>query len=199
MGFSYDWEREIATCDPEYYRWEQLFFLWMYEKGLAYKKSSTVNWCPKCETVLANEQVEAGLCWRCGIGGRRAVLSQWFFRITAYVEELLDYCDRLPGWPERVLTMQRNWIGKSYGCEVSFPMADGKGEIKVFTTRQDTIFGATFMLVAAEHPLVMELVPGEGLRREGPGVSWRRSRSRTRRCGPPSITRKKGSSSTPIA
>ncbi len=161
MGFSYDWEREIATCEPEYYRWEQLFFLWMYEKGLAYKKSSTVNWCPKCETVLANEQVEAGLCWRCGSEVGEQFLSQWFFRITAYVEELLEYCDRLPGWPERVLTMQKNWIGKSYGCEAAFPLADGKGDIKVFTTRQDTIFGATFMLIAAEHPLVMDLARGK--------------------------------------
>jgi leucyl-tRNA synthetase len=161
MGFSYDWERELATCDPEYYRWEQLYFLWMYEKGLAYKKSSTVNWCPKCETVLANEQVEAGMCWRCGSEVGEQFLSQWFFRITAYVEELLDYCDRLPGWPERVLTMQKNWIGKSYGCELSFPLADGKGDIKVFTTRQDTVFGATFMLIAAEHPLVMELSRGK--------------------------------------
>jgi leucyl-tRNA synthetase len=148
--------------DPEYYRWEQLFFLRMYEKGLAYKKSSTVNWCPRCETVLANEQVEAGLCWRCGSEVGERFLNQWFFRITAYVEELLDCCDRLPGWPERVLTMQRNWIGKSCGCEASFPMADGKGDIKVFTTRQDTIFGATFMLVAAEHPLVMDLARGKG-------------------------------------
>ena len=162
MGFSYDWDREIATCEPEYYKWEQLFFLWMYEKGLAYKKSSTVNWCPQCRTVLANEQVEAGLCWRCGSEVGEQYLNQWFFRITAYVEELLDYCDRLPGWPERVLTMQRNWIGKSCGCEASFPMADGKGAIPVFTTRQDTIFGATFMLVAAEHPLVMDLVRGKG-------------------------------------
>ena len=161
MGFSYDWDREVATCEPEYYRWEQLFFLWMYEKGLAYKKSSTVNWCPKCETVLANEQVEAGLCWRCGSEVGEKFLSQWFFRITDYVEELLAYCDKLPGWPERVLTMQKNWIGKSFGCEASFPMADGKGEIKVFTTRQDTIFGATFMLIAAEHPLVMELSRGK--------------------------------------
>ncbi|MEK6654667.1 MAG: leucine--tRNA ligase [Thermodesulfobacteriota bacterium] len=161
MGFSYDWDREIATCEPEYYKWEQLFFLWMYEKGLAYKKSSTVNWCPQCQTVLANEQVEAGLCWRCGSEVGEQYLNQWFFRITAYVEELLDYCDRLPGWPERVLTMQRNWIGKSYGCEASFLMADGKGAIPVFTTRQDTIFGATFMLVAAEHPLVMDLVQGK--------------------------------------
>ena len=161
MGFSYDWERELATCEPEYYKWEQLFFLRMYEKGLAYKKSSTVNWCPKCETVLANEQVEAGLCWRCGSEVGERYLNQWFFRITAYIDELLDYCDRLPGWPERVLTMQKNWIGKSYGCEASFPMADGKGAIQVFTTRQDTIFGATFMLVAAEHPLVMDLVRGK--------------------------------------
>jgi len=161
MGFSYDWERELATCDPEYYRWEQLFFLWMYEKGLAYKKSSTVNWCPKCETVLANEQVEAGLCWRCGLEVGEQYLSQWFFRITAYVEELLDCCDRLPGWPERVLTMQKNWIGKSYGCELSFPLAEGKGDIKVFTTRQDTVFGATFMLIAAEHPLVLDLSRGK--------------------------------------
>jgi leucyl-tRNA synthetase len=170
MGFSYDWAREISTCEPEYYRWEQLFFLWMYEKGLAYKKTSAVNWCPKCQTVLANEQVESGLCWRCSSEVGEKVLEQWFFRTTAYVEELLDYCDKLTGWPERVLTMQKNWIGKSYGCEVTFPMAEGgDGDIKVFTTRQDTIYGATFMLVAAEHPLVMELIrgkPGENEVRE---------------------------------
>ena len=170
MGFSYDWDREISTCEPEYYRWEQLFFLWMYEKDLVYKKTSMVNWCPDCQTVLANEQVEAGLCWRCSNEVSPRELDQWFFRITAYVEELLDYCDRLPGWPDRVLTMQRNWIGKSHGCELSFPMADGKGDIKVFTTRQDTIFGATFMLIAAEHPLVMELVKGK--EREGEVKEW---------------------------
>jgi leucyl-tRNA synthetase len=161
MGFSYDWDREISTCEPEYYRWEQLFFLWMYEKGLAYKKSSTVNWCSRCQTVLANEQVEAGLCWRCETEVGEKFLDQWFFKITAYVEELLDDCDRLPGWPERVLTMQRNWIGKSLGCHITFPMVDGDGAIKVFTTRQDTIHGATFMLVAAEHPLVMALMKGK--------------------------------------
>jgi len=166
MGFSYDWDREVSTCDPEYYRWEQLFFLWMYEKGLAYKKTSSVNWCPQCETVLANEQVEAGLCWRCGSEVKEKILDQWFFRITAYIDELLEGCDRLTGWPERVLTMQRNWIGKSYGCEVSFPMADGRGDIKVFTTRQDTLFGATFMLIAAEHPLVMELVKGKPVEKD---------------------------------
>ena len=161
MGFSYDWDREIATCEPEYYRWEQLFFIWMYEKGLAYKKRSSVNFCTKCDTVLANEQVEAGLCWRCGTAVQEKVLDQWFFKITSYIEELLEYCDKLPGWPERVMTMQKNWIGKSYGCEVDFPMADGNGAIKVFTTRQDTLFGATFMLVAAEHPLVMQLAKGK--------------------------------------
>ncbi|MCD6153101.1 MAG: leucine--tRNA ligase [Syntrophobacterales bacterium] len=161
MGFSYDWDREISTCETDYYKWEQLFFLWMYKKGLAYKKGATVNWCPKCQTVLANEQVEAGLCWRCGAEVEEQYLEQWFLRITDYVEELLDYCDKLPGWPERVLTMQKNWIGKSYGCEIVFPMADSNDVIKVFTTRQDTIFGATFMLIAAEHPLVMELVRGK--------------------------------------
>ena len=161
MGFSYDWERELATCDPKYYRWEQLFFIWMVEKGLAYKKRSTVNFCVKCDTVLANEQVEGGMCWRCGEEVTEKVLDQWFFKITAYIEELLDYCDKLPGWPERVMTMQKNWIGKSYGCEVDFPLIGSQGAIKVFTTRQDTLFGATFMLVAAEHPLVMELAKGK--------------------------------------
>jgi leucyl-tRNA synthetase len=161
MGFSYDWDREISTCEPEYYRWEQLFFLWMYEKGLAYKKGSVVNWCPNCQTVLANEQVEAGQCWRCSTEVGEKYLDQWFFRITAYIEELLDYCDKLPGWPERVLTMQKNWIGKSYGCEIFFPMAEGDDAIKVFTTRQDTVYGATFMLLAAELPLVMDLVKGK--------------------------------------
>jgi leucyl-tRNA synthetase len=161
MGFSYDWDREVATCEPEYYRWEQLFFIWMVEKGLAYKKRSSVNFCVKCDTVLANEQVEGGQCWRCGTEVTEKVLDQWFFKITAYIEELLDYCDRLPGWPERVITMQKNWIGKSYGCEVDFPMVGTEGAIKVFTTRQDTLFGATFMLVAAEHPLVMQLAKGK--------------------------------------
>ena len=161
MGFSYDWDREVATCEPQYYRWEQLFFIWMVEKGLAYKKRSSVNFCAKCDTVLANEQVEGGLCWRCGTEVTEKTLDQWFFKITAYTEELLEYCDRLPGWPERVMTMQKNWIGKSYGCLVDFPMAEGNGVIQVFTTRQDTLFGATFMLVAAEHPLVTELAKGK--------------------------------------
>ena len=161
MGFSYDWDRELATCDAGYYRWEQLFFIWMYEKGLAYKKRSSVNFCVKCDTVLANEQVEGGLCWRCGTDVTEKVLDQWFFKITAYIDELLEYCDRLPGWPERVLAMQKNWIGKSFGCLVDFPLEEGPGAIQVFTTRQDTLYGATFMLVAAEHPLVTELTRGK--------------------------------------
>lgn len=166
MGFSYDWDRELSTCEPEYYRWEQLFFLWMYAKGLAYKKSSIVNWCQNCKTVLANEQVEAGQCWRCSEEVEEKYLDQWFFRITAYAEELLAYLDKLPGWPERVITMQKNWIGKSFGCDIYFPMADGNGMIQVFTTRQDTVYGATFMLVAAELPLVMELVKGKPIENE---------------------------------
>lgn len=166
MGFSYDWDREISTCEPEYYRWEQLFFLWMYRKGLAYKKESVVNWCPSCQTVLANEQVEAGQCWRCSTEVGEKYLDQWFFRITEYAEELLRDCDKLTGWPEKVLTMQRNWIGKSYGCEIHFPLADRNDVITVFTTRQDTVYGATFMLIAAELPLVMELVKGKPIEKE---------------------------------
>lgn len=160
MGFSYDWKRELATCDLSYYRWEQLVFLQMYRKGLAYKKSSFVNWCPKCETVLANEQVEDGCCWRCDNEVKQKELEQWFFRITDYAEELLDWTNRLPGWPERVLTMQRNWIGKSFGCEIDFPLESG-GSITVFTTRQDTLFGATFMSLAPEHPQALQLTTAE--------------------------------------
>jgi len=156
MGLSYDWDRELATCDVEYYRWEQKIFLEMFEKGLAYKRSSFVNWCPSCETVLANEQVEDGACWRCDSDVVQKELEQWFFRITEYADELLDYTDKLPGWPERVLVMQRNWIGKSYGCEIDFPL-EGEGDIKVFTTRQDTLFGATFMSLAPEHPMALAL------------------------------------------
>ena len=160
MGFSYDWGRELATCDLSYYRWEQVVFLQMYRKGLAYKKSSFVNWCPKCETVLANEQVEDGCCWRCDNDVKQKELEQWFFRITDYAEELLDCTNRLPGWPERVLTMQRNWIGKSFGCEIEFPL-ENSGSIKVFTTRQDTLFGATFMSLAPEHPQALQLTTAE--------------------------------------
>ncbi|MBW1995076.1 MAG: class I tRNA ligase family protein, partial [Deltaproteobacteria bacterium] len=161
VGFSYDWDREITTCAPEYYRWEQWLFLKMYEKGMVYRKESYVNWCEACQTVLANEQVEAGLCWRCSRQVRRKRLAQWFFRITDYAEDLLAYCDQLPGWPEKVITMQKNWIGKSSGAEIQFPVEDSEEVIHVFTTRQDTVYGATFMCLAPEHPLVEKLSRGK--------------------------------------
>jgi len=159
LGFSYDWEREIATCDVEYYKWEQWMFLKMFEKGLAYRKSSPVNYCIKCQTVLANEQVEGTLCWRCGKEVIQKELTQWFFAITKYADELYEYCDRLPGWPERVLNMQKNWIGKSYGVEVNFRLDDGS-LFTIFTTRPDTLYGVTFMVIAPEHPLSYSLPIG---------------------------------------
>ncbi|MFN2256951.1 MAG: leucine--tRNA ligase [Desulfuromonadaceae bacterium] len=161
MGLSYDWEREFATCDADYYRWEQLMFLQMFDKGLAYKKSSSVNWCESCQTVLANEQVEDECCWRCGTEVSDKELDQWFFKITAYADELLEDTYNLPGWPESVLTMQRNWIGRSTGCEINFKTEDGAETISVFTTRQDTVFGATFMSLAPEHPLAQKLTTAE--------------------------------------
>ena len=174
MGFSYDWDRELATCWHEYYRWEQCLFLQMYEKGMAYRKESYVNWCESCQTVLANEQVEAGLCWRCGQPVRQKKLWQWFFRVTDYGEDLLDHSDRLAGWPEKVTTMQKNWIGNSVGAEIRFPLEnpvdDLQKEIPVFTTRQDTVFGATFMVLAPEHPLVLEL--SKGTQQEAEVVSF---------------------------
>ena len=161
MGFSYDWEREFATCDPEYYKWEQLVFLKMYEKGLAYKKRTFVNWCEKCQSVLANEQVENGRCWR---HTEQEVtikeMDSWFLKITDYAEEILEYCDKLPGWPERVLAMQRNWIGKSYGAIIKFPLVGSDEVIEVFTTRQDTVYGATFLCFAPEHPMLKEIIKG---------------------------------------
>ncbi len=161
MGFSYDWRRELATCDADYYRWEQLFFLEMLKRGLAYKRSSAVNWCTGCETVLANEQVVDGVCWRCEQEVVMRELPQWFFRITDYADELLAACDDLAGgWPDKVLTMQRNWIGKSIGAEIRFPLVDREGDLTVFTTRQDTVYGATFVSLAAEHPLALELAQG---------------------------------------
>ena len=164
LGFSYDWDRELATCDPDYYRWEQLFFTQMLAKGLAYKKEAKVNWCEDCQTVLANEQVENGCCWRCGKETQDKDLNQWFFKITAYAEELLEGCKELEGgWPERVITMQKNWIGKSVGANIDFKV-DGLDEVKisVFTTRQDTLFGATFMSLAPDHPLAAQLAAGTG-------------------------------------
>ncbi len=161
MGLSYDWDRELATCNADYYRWEQLIFLRMLEKGLAYKKRSSVNWCPDCQTVLANEQVEDGCCWRCDSEVVPKELEQWFFRITNYAQELLDETNNLSGWPEPVLSMQRNWIGRSTGCEINFPIEGSNKNIGVFTTRQDTLYGATFMSLAPEHPMAFELANDE--------------------------------------
>jgi leucyl-tRNA synthetase len=155
LGISYAWEREIATCDPDYYKWNQWLFVRMFERGLAYRRKSSVNWCPKDNTVLANEQVVDGGCWRCGTPVETRDLEQWFFRITAYADELLDDITQLTQWPEKVLTMQRNWIGRSEGARVRFAVEGHPGtDIEVFTTRIDTIFGATFVLLAPEHPLV---------------------------------------------
>ncbi|MBT7259849.1 MAG: leucine--tRNA ligase [Desulfobacula sp.] len=165
MGFSYDWDREIATCRPEYYKWEQWLFLKMLEKKMAYRKESYVNWCEKCQTVLANEQVEQDKCWRCSQTVQQKKLWQWCFKITDYAEDLLVHCDELPGWPDKVTIMQKNWIGRSVGSALKFKI-DGKNEdIEVFTTRPDTIFGATFMCLAPEHPLVETL--SKGTEKEG--------------------------------
>jgi leucyl-tRNA synthetase len=161
LGYSYDWRREIATCRPEYYKWEQRFFIQMLEKGLVYRKNSPVNWCESCNTVLANEQVEEGRCWRCDGLVEQKQLEQWFFKITAYAEELLDDLKTLEGgWPDRVITMQENWIGKSVGAELTFKVKDSDLTVTVFTTRPDTLCGATFMSLAAEHPLVEKLIQG---------------------------------------
>ncbi|MFO7803687.1 MAG: leucine--tRNA ligase [Desulfovermiculus sp.] len=161
LGYSLDWDRELATCDASYYRWEQLFFLKFWDQGLVYRKKAPVNWCPDCQTVLANEQVEDGECWRCGSQVENKELAQWFLRITAYADELVDDLETLgQGWPERVRTMQENWIGRSLGAEIDFPVYNSEKRIRVFTTRPDTLFGATFMSLAPEHPLVEELVQG---------------------------------------
>ena len=158
LGISYAWERELATCDSEYYKWNQWLFIRMFERNLAYRRRSSVNWCPGCRTVLANEQVVDGRCWRCDTAVEVRDLEQWFFRITAYADELLDATNTLSEWPDRVLTMQRNWIGRSEGARVKFSMeGEPSTHIEVFTTRIDTIFGATFVLLAPEHPLVGDL------------------------------------------
>ena len=154
LGFGYDWSRELATCKPEYYRWEQWFFTRLMEKGIAYKKTAPVNWCPHDQTVLANEQVIEGCCWRCDTPVERRELAQWFLRITDYAEQLLDDLDTVE-WPEQVKTMQRNWIGRSEGMEVEFEVP-GHESLMVYTTRPDTLYGATFMAIAAEHPLALQ-------------------------------------------
>jgi len=161
LGISYDWDREIMTCSEEYYKWTQWLFVKFYEKGLAYKKKAAVNWCPSCNTVLANEQVVAGKCERCGTEVEMKQLEQWYFKITDYAEKLLQGIEKLDGWPENVKTMQKNWIGKSYGAEVEFKIEDSNETFKVFTTRPDTLFGVTFMALAPESPLVETLTTKE--------------------------------------
>lgn len=160
LGLSYDWTRELATCYPDYYKWNQWFFLQMLKKGLAYKKEASVNWCPKCETVLANEQVEQGECWRCSSEVTDKSIEQWFLKITDYAGELLSGLEKLGGWPERISTMQRNWIGKSRGVDIYFKLEGSDKMLPTFTTRCDTIFSVTFLGIAPEHPLIGELVKG---------------------------------------
>ncbi len=160
MGWAIDWSREVSTCEPDYYRWTQWIFLRFYEKGLAYRKEAPVKWCPNDQTVLANEQVVDGLCERCGAEVESKSLTQWFFKITDYADALLDEMELLESWPERVLTMQRNWIGRSAGARVVFTVEGSGEELPVFTTRPDTLFGATFFVMAPEHPLVAQLVAG---------------------------------------
>lgn len=158
LGLSYDWDREVTTCAPEYYRWNQWFFLKMLERDLAYRKFSYVNWCPSCATVLANEQVIDEKCWRCDETVTQKKLEQWFFRITSYAEELLSACDELSGWPERVVLMQKNWIGKGEGVEVDFPVEGIDELLRIFTTRPDTLFGVTFLCIAPQHLLAERLI-----------------------------------------
>jgi leucyl-tRNA synthetase len=154
LGFGYDWKRELATCKPEYYRWEQWLFTRLMEKGIAYKKTAPVNWCPVDQTVLANEQVIEGRCWRCDTEVERREIAQWFLKITDYADELLADLDKVE-WPEQVKTMQRNWIGRSEGMEVEFEVP-GHDSLMIYTTRPDTLYGATFMAIAAEHPLALK-------------------------------------------
>jgi len=178
FGFSYDWDREVSTCEPEYYRWNQWFFLKMLERGLAYRKKALVNWCPRCATVLANEQVVEGCCWRHdSTPVEQRALEQWFLKITAYADQLLDDMAGLEGgWPERVLTMQRNWIGRSEGAEIDFTLAETGEPIRVFTTRADTIYGATCVILAPEHPLTARLLDAPGQARAKAMVDSRAGR-----------------------
>ncbi|MDQ7821654.1 MAG: leucine--tRNA ligase [Candidatus Eremiobacteraeota bacterium] len=160
LGISYDWSREVITCLPDYYKWTQWMFLQFFNAGLAYQAKSLANWCPDCKTVLANEQVINGLCWRCSNEVTKKDLVQWFLRITDYADRLLEGLDTLEGWPENIVAMQRNWIGRSEGLQIDFPLKDSPHKVSVFTTRPDTLYGVTFMAMAPEHPLAKELVKG---------------------------------------
>ena len=160
LGLSYDWDRIVATCKPDYYRWMQWIFIQFYKKGLAYKKDNPVNWCPSCQTVLANEQVVDGKCERCKSPVTKKSLSQWYFKITDYADRLLDNLDKLPGWPDKVKTMQRNWIGKSHGAQITFKIDGFDKDMDIYTTRADTLYGVTYMVMAPEHPYLQEMVAG---------------------------------------
>ncbi|MFH1245100.1 MAG: leucine--tRNA ligase, partial [Candidatus Omnitrophota bacterium] len=159
-GTGYDWDREVTACLPDYYKWTQWLFLQLYKQGLAYKKKAPVNWCPSCQTILANEQVIEGKCWRCETAVVEKELEQWFFKITAYSQRLLDDLAKLKEWPERVRIMQKNWIGRSEGVRIDFPVVGGGEVLSCFTTRVDTLYGATYMVLAAEHPDIEQLVRG---------------------------------------
>ena len=165
-GVLYDWTKEVTTCEPEYYRWNQWFFLKLFEKGLAFRRKSAVNWCPSCLTVLANEQAEGGVCDRCGTAVVPRELEQWFLKITDYADRLLDGLDTLGEWPEKVVTMQRNWIGRSTGADLDFAIPSLNETVRVFTTRPDTVFGATALILAPEHALVPRLLEGNPKRAE---------------------------------
>ncbi len=181
MGFAYDWSREVTTCKPEYYRWEQQMFTRLMKKGLVYRKNSVVNWDPVDQTVLANEQVIDGRGWRSGALVEKREIPQWFLKITAYAQELLDGLDRLPGWPDAVKTMQRNWLGRSEGLEIQFAVPGEAEPLTVFTTRPDTLMGVTFLSVAAEHPLALKAAAGNAaldrVHRRMPPWQHRRSRA----------------------
>ncbi|WP_289283155.1 class I tRNA ligase family protein, partial [Methylophaga sp. UBA5088] len=156
LGLGYDWQRELATCTPQYYRWEQWLFTRLFEKGLVYKKTAAVNWCPHDETVLANEQVIDGCCWRCDTKVERREIPQWFMKITDYADQLLADLDQLDGWPDQVKTMQANWIGRSEGVQIQFDMVGAEDKLEVYTTRPDTLMGVSYLAVAAEHPLALK-------------------------------------------
>jgi leucyl-tRNA synthetase len=186
LGISYDWQREIAAHRPDYYKWDQWFFLKMLEHGIAYKRMSPVNWCPRCETTLSNEQSSGAVCWRCGTPVEKRDIEQWFLRITKYAEQLLEDMKEIEaGWPERVLTMQRNWIGRSVGAYVDFPVEGKDTKVRVFTTRIDTIYGATAIVLAAEHPLLVELLEGSSLKDDVMRFAEGARQARATRVNPP--------------
>lgn len=176
IGISYDWSREISTCEPDYYRWEQWLFTKLYERGFVFRKNSVVNWCPACKTVLANEQVEQGRCWRCDSTVVQQTMTQWFFKLPDYAEVLLKDIDTLQGWPERVRTMQRDWIGRSPGAEIVFPVEGTSETITAFTTRPDTLFGVTFVSLAINHPLAEKLITDPQVKAEVKALAERQAR-----------------------